>query len=109
MHAFDRILNPIKNTSMKEETPMNQHQQQFDHKISSFTKSLASTRTITQYKRLGELCEKFQLYALAAQTFRKLACLDPSNKHQHGIRFLQNLQEAIGCGCYTGNRSPLNN
>jgi hypothetical protein len=90
---------------------MNQYMEfpQFEREISPLTYNFARARTITQHKHLGKLCEKLRLHALAAQTFRTLGRLEPSNRHQHGIRFLQNLQEASGRGCYQGIRSPLNN
>lgn len=71
-------------------------QRQFDLELSTFAQTIQTSPTIRQHERIGTLCERLYLHALASHTFRRLAEIDPANRAQHGTRFLYNLREASG-------------
>ncbi len=87
----------------------NTFQQQFDCEIAPLVQTLQHPRsTISQYERVGTLCEWFQLHALASHTFRRLTQIDPANRARYGQRFVHNLREASGRS-FSGTYSAIYN
>ena len=83
-------------------------QEQFDCEIAPLIQTLQHPHTVSQYERLGTLCEQFQLHALASHTFRRLTQIDPDNRTRHGHRFLCNLRKASGRS-FSGTYSAIYN